>query len=77
MQFTILSAISNVETFARGGSVRARRRLNRSYGAAEWRKRKGVARVQLEDGSIRLAELHWYEAHGLGRYEIKIKAFLD
>ena len=77
MGFTITSPIANVETIAVGAGVRDRRRLVRSYGQGKWRKRKGTARVRLPDGAVRLAELHWYEAHGLGRYEIKIKAYLD
>ena len=77
MDFTIVSDISNVETIATGAGVRNRQRLIRRYGQGRWRKRKGVARVQLRDGSIRLAELHWYEAHGLGRHAFKIKKYLD
>ena len=77
MDFTILSDLSNVETIATGAGVRARRRLNRHYGAGRWRKLKGIARVRLADDSIRLAELHWYEAHGLGQHEFKIKRYLD
>ena len=53
------------------------RRQRRAYGLGHWRKGKGVARVKLNDGSIRLAELHWYEATGIGRYEFKIKNYLD
>ena len=77
MGFTLLSEISNVETIATGRGIRDRRRLVRDYGAGNWRKKKGIARVQLADGSVRLAELHWYEAHGLGRHEFKIKGYLD
>ena len=53
------------------------RRLRRLYGPGTWRKLKGNASVRLEDGSVRLAELHWYEAHGIGRHEYKIKRYLD
>ena len=52
------------------------RRLRRIYGRGRWRKRKGIARVRLSDGSIHLAELHWYEAAGIGRKELKIKHLL-
>ena len=58
-------------------SIRELRRLQRAYGRGRWRKRKGVSRVRLRDGTIRIAELHWYEAHGIGSYEHKIKRYLD
>ena len=77
MDFTILSDVSNIETIAVGSRIRERKRLIRRYGSGRWRKRKGVARVRLADGTTRLAELHWYEAHGLGRHEFKIKGYLD
>jgi hypothetical protein len=76
MRFEILGTISNVETFATGSAIREISRLRRLYGRGRWRKRKGFARVRLEDGSIRLAELHWYEAAGIGRKEFKIKRLL-
>lgn len=75
--FKVLTDISNVETIAVGSRIRELKRLRRQYGPGRWRKRKGIARVQLQDGSVRLAELHWYEAHGLGRHEFKIKGYLD
>ena len=77
MYFEILGDISNVETFAIGTSIREIARLRKSYGRGRWRKRKGIARVRLEDGEIRLAEVHWYEAHGIGRKEFKIKRYVD
>lgn len=77
MDFKIISQITEVETIAIGTAIREIRRLRRAYGLGRWRKRKGVARVQLRDGTIRTAELHWYEAHGLGTYEHKIKRYLD
>ena len=52
-------------------------RLRRTYGPGNWRKRKGIARIRLENGAVRLAELHWYEAHGIGRRELKRKRYLD
>jgi hypothetical protein len=74
--FEIIGKISNVETFATGGEIRERARLRRIYGRGRWRKRKGIAQIRLADGSIRLAELHWYEASGIGRREFKIKHLL-
>ena len=74
--FEILGEISNIETFATGAGIRERARLRRIYGRGRWRKRKGVARIRLMDGSIYQAELHWYEASGIGRREFKIKYLL-
>ncbi len=76
-EFEVIGEISQVETIALGMSVRDRFRLNRVYGRARWRKLKGVALVRLRSGRVRLAELHWYEAHGAGRFEIKRKRYLD
>lgn len=73
MQFKLLSEIRHVETIASGRGVRDRRRLNREHGSGSWRKLKGVATVRLSDGTICEAELHWYEAHGIGKKEIKFK----
>ena len=77
MHFEIVGEIKNLETFASGKGIRELRRLNRVYGKARWRKRKGIATVRFKDGSARLAELHWYEAAGIGKKEFKIKRFLD
>jgi len=77
MNFEIVSDISEVETIAAGSGIREIARLRRVYGRGRWRKLKGVARVQLSNGRIRLAELHWYEAHGVGKREIKRKRYLD
>ena len=77
MNFTIVGPISDIETFATGSSIRELRRLRRIYGRGRWRKRKGRGTVRLPDGTIRLAELHWYEATGIGRKEFKIKRYLD
>ena len=76
MQFDILSEISEVETFAAGSAIRELARLRRAYGRGRWRKRKGIALVRLADDSFHLAELHWYEASGIGRKEFKIKRLL-
>ena len=67
MNFEIISEFSDVETIAVGTSIREIARLRRIYGRGRWRKLKGVAQVRLGDGKIRLAELHWYEAHGIGK----------
>jgi hypothetical protein len=77
VDFKILGRISDVETIAVGNAIREIRRLRRTYGLGRWRKRKGVATVELRNGSIRVAELHWYEAHGIGPREYKIKEYLD
>jgi hypothetical protein len=76
MRFEILGEISHVETFASGSGIREIGRLRRVYGRGRWRKRKGRAHVRLADGSIRIAEIHWYEAAGIGRKEFKIKHLL-
>ncbi|PAU77884.1 hypothetical protein CK501_14435 [Halovibrio salipaludis] len=77
MDFRIVSPIRNVETFARGHGIRELRRLNKAYGAANWRKRKGHAIIELQSGARLPAEIHWYEAHRVGRKEFKIKRLLD
>jgi hypothetical protein len=77
MHFEIIGEIADVETFAIGTSIRELGRLRKFYGRGRWRKRKGFARVRLSDGTIRLAEIHWYEAHGIGRKEFKLKQFID
>ena len=76
MHFTIIGEITQVETLAVGSGIREVARLRKLYGRGRWRKRKGVARVRLEDGTVCLAELHWYEATGIGKKEFKIKHFL-
>jgi hypothetical protein len=77
MYFEIVGDIAHVETFAVGSSIREIGRLRKLYGRGRWRKRKGIARVRLPDGVTRLAEVHWYEAHGIGRKEFKIKRYVD
>ena len=77
MHFEIVSEITDVVTIAAGRSIRDFARLRRRHGPGRWRKRKGVATVRLRGGRIRRAELHWYEAHGVGRVNMKIKRFLD
>jgi hypothetical protein len=73
VDFEIVGPIRATQTIAAGQAIRGLRRLRRRYGAGRWRKRKGWARVRLDDGTIHEAELHWYEAHGVGRREVKIK----
>ena len=78
MDFQILGEIREVQTIATGKGIRDRIRLRKLYGGSRWRKRKGIARVRLPSGRIRLAEVHWYEAHGIGKREFKLKLpFLD
>ena len=71
--FEIISEIRDVETIATGQGVYIRRYLERTYGKGRWRKMKGIGTVQLADGEICEAEIHWFEAHGIGRKDIKIK----
>jgi hypothetical protein len=75
--FRILGEITDVETIATGSGIRELPRLRRRYGRARWRKRKGTAQVELAEGVVRLAEVHWYEATGVGQREFKIKRYLD
>jgi hypothetical protein len=77
MNFEIISEITEIETIFVGSKIRDLARLKKMYGRGRWRKMKGVAHVRLRSGRIRLAELHWYEAHGIGRKEIKRKLYLD
>ena len=75
MRFAILGEIADIETFAAGARIRKVGRCA-SYGPGRWRKRKGIVRVRLMDGTIHSAEIHWYEAAGVGRKEYKIKYLL-
>jgi len=75
-RFKILSEIRNIETIASGRGVYIRRYLERTYGRGRWRKMKGIATVELADGTICEAEIHWYEAHGIGRKDFKIKRII-
>ncbi len=77
MNFEIVSEISEIEIIARGSGVHVRRYLNRRYGRGKWRKLKGIAWIRFSNGEVRLAELHWYEAEGIGRCEIKRKRFVE
>jgi hypothetical protein len=77
MDFEIVSNLTGIETIATGRGIRELPRLRRLYGKGQWRKMKGSARIRLRNGRIRLAELHWYEAHGIGKKEFKRKRYLD
>jgi len=74
--FEIIGELSAVETIATGSRIRELARLRKRYGRGRWRKRKGIARVRLPSGEVVRAELHWYEATGIGKREFKIKQFL-
>jgi hypothetical protein len=76
VHFDIISAIREVRVIAAGRRIRELVRLRKRYGRGRWRKMKGVALVRLSDGTVRTAELHWYEAAGIGRKETKIKRYL-
>lgn len=73
MDFEFIGRIRDVETIAAGRTIRQLGRLRRRHGKGEWRKRKGIATVRLRDGTVHKAEVHWYEAHGIGRREFKLK----
>ena len=75
MFFRIVGKLREIETIAYGREIRELKRLSKIYGSGRWRKLKGIARIQLTDGTIAKAELHWYEGHGIGKKEIKIKRF--
>ena len=77
MYFEIVGEVTHGETFATSSSIRELPRLRKFYGRGRWRKRKGIARVRLSGGTVRLAEVHWYEAHGIGRKGFKIKRYID
>jgi hypothetical protein len=77
LKFEIVGEVEHQETIASGGGVKIRSNLRRIYGTGRWRKRKGVATVRLANGKLRRVELHWYEAHGIGKRDFKIKTYLD
>lgn len=74
--FTVLGQISAVETIAEGTGIRERPRLDKVYGKGNWKKKKGIGTIRLESGEVAKAEIHWYEAHGIGKFEHKIKRFI-
>ena len=77
MNFRIVGEVEHAQTFAVGRAIRELRRLEKIYGKGRWRKRKGLAYVELANGAIRRAELHWYEATGIGKREFKIKRYVE
>ncbi len=77
MKFEVVGRITNVDVIASGAGVRLRRYLRKVYGRGNWRKLKGIATVRLPNGILRKVELHWYEAHGIGRRDFKIKRYLE
>ena len=77
MDFEIISDLTNVATIAVNLSIRENADLKARYGGRRWRKLTGIGTVRLGNGSIRRAELHWYEAHGVGKRKMKIKRLLD
>ena len=77
MDFEVIGPIRNVEVIAVGPGVRARSYLRKAYGQGRWRKLKGTAMVRLRNGTQRKVEFHWYEAHGIGKRDLKIKSYLE
>jgi hypothetical protein len=77
MHFEIVSDLTDIETICVGGNIRILPLLRKQYGAGHWRKLKGIGKVRLEDGTVRSAEVHWFESHGIGRRKMRIKRFLD
>jgi len=77
VKFEVIRQIERVEVIAVGTGIRNLAYLEKTYGSGRWRKLKGRAHVRLPNGNIRWVELHWYEAHGIGRKDIKIKRYLE
>jgi hypothetical protein len=77
MHFEIIGEIGEIEVIAVSSSIRELKRLQMEFGKGRWRKLKGVARVRIANEEVRMAEIHWYEAHGIGKKKLKIKKFLD
>ena len=77
MYFEVVGEVGDIEVIAKGPSLRERARLRAQFGGVRWRKLKGTATVRLWDGTVGRAEVHWYEAHGIGRRKLKIKRFLE
>jgi hypothetical protein len=75
VEFEVLGEIRNIETIASGRGIRVYSRLVRRFGRGKWRKRKGFATIRLANGRVVDAELHWYEAHGIGKRGMKIKRY--
>jgi len=77
MYFEVIGELEEIERIAVGISIKERARLRKQFGARRWRKMKGIATVRLFDGRIKKAEVHWYEAHGIGRVKLKIKRYVN
>jgi hypothetical protein len=77
MKFEVVGPIRGIEVIAKGTGVRVSSSLRKAYGRGRWRKLKGIATVRLPNGALREVELHWYEAHGIGKRDLKIKRYLD
>ncbi|MBN2060965.1 MAG: hypothetical protein JW882_11190 [Deltaproteobacteria bacterium] len=77
MNFEIIDGIKEIETIAQGSGIRDLTRLKKFYGLGNWKKMKGIAHILLSSGKVKLVELHWYEAHGIGKKEIKRKRYLE
>jgi hypothetical protein len=77
MKFDIIDEINNIELIAKGSGIRGINRLRKFYGLGNWKKMKGIVHIRLSSGKVKLAELHWYEAHGIGKKEIKRKKYLE
>jgi len=77
MKFEVLGPIKDIEVMATGSGIRVLSHLRKAYGRGRWRKLKGIATVRLPNGTLRKVELHWYEAHGIGKRDMKIKHHLD
>jgi hypothetical protein len=72
----VLGEITEIEIIATGNSIRDLERLQKKHGKGRWRKLKGLANVRLPDDTTCFAEIHWYEAHGVGKRDIKVKRIL-
>jgi len=77
MKFEVLRPVKDIEVMATGSGIRVLSHLRKAYGRGRWRKLKGIATVRLPNGTLRKVELHWYEAHGIGKRDMKIKHYLD
>ncbi len=77
MSFAVLGDVTHVEIIATGTGARIASQLRKRYGGSRWRKLKGTATVRLSDGIVRMAEVHWFQAHGIGKRKLRIKRFLD
>lgn len=76
MEFSVVGKITSIETIAEGSGIKEIDLLRKRYGVGYWRKKKGIASVRLADGTTATAEVHWYEAHGIGKVKLKIKEWL-